>query len=112
MKSSAQEFSREEQKKRRTKKRQTNKRMLIRLIVIVFIVFVGVRFLSQQPRIAKYDAQIKELEQRISEQKKESERLEQQRSLYETDEYKENLARDRLGMVDASERVFIDISGK
>lgn len=110
--SSKRNIAREEHKTIRIKKRKTKGIIFKRLIVIIFFVFVATRFFAQQPYIEKYNTQIKDLEQRIAEQKKIAEEIERKRELYQSDEFKAQLARDRLGMVESDERVYIDISGK
>ena len=104
-------MSREEIKKTRQKKRKKSVKLVLRLALLAFFVFAAVRFISQQPLLSEYDNKISELNEQIEHQEQEKAHYEELKALYETEEYQKQLARERLGLVEENERVFIDVSG-
>lgn len=104
-------MSREEIKKTRQKKRKKSVKLVLRLALLAFFVFAAVRFISQQPLLSEYDNKISELNEQIEQQEQEKAHYEELKALYETEEYQKQLARERLGLVEENERVFIDVSG-
>ncbi|MBE7025976.1 MAG: hypothetical protein E7410_00200 [Ruminococcaceae bacterium] len=105
-------MTREEFIKARENKRKKNVKLFLRLILIAFFLFAGIRFLIQQPLLADYDKKISELEAQIENEEKSKTYYKELKALYETDDYQKQLARERLGLVEENEKVFIDISGQ
>ena len=106
-------MSREEIKKTRQKKRKKSVKLVLRLALLAFFVFAAVRFISQQPLLSEYDNKISELNEQIEQQEQEKAHYEELKALYETEEYQKQLARERLGLVEENERVFIgELTGR
>ena len=105
-------MTREEFIKAREKKRKKNVKLFLRLILVAFILFSAFRFLVQQPLLADYNKKISELEKQIEAEEKNKTYYKELKALYETDDYQKQLARERLGLVEENEKVFIDISGQ
>ncbi len=81
---------------------------LVFFAVAAYLLFT---IISQQGAISKNNSDISMLQQQISEKKIEIESLRQEYSNIDSDEYVEQMAREKLGLVQANERVFRD-SGK
>ncbi len=81
---------------------------LKKLIVFVALCFAAVVFINQFSRISYYNAQIKELEGKIDEQKQRESELSDRRDVYTSKEYVEKIAREKLGLLRANEKVYID----
>lgn len=105
-------MNRKELKQSRINKRKRNRKLLFRLALIVLFIFAAIRFCFQQPILNHYAKQIKDLNEQIAQEEKKAEQIEDLKQLYESDEFKERIARERLGLVRPGERVFIDISGQ
>ena len=105
-------MNREEVRALREKKRKKNAKILLRLLLIGFFIFIAIRFIVQQPLLNKYDDKIGELNSQIEQEEKNKLYYEELKKLYETEDYQKQLARERLGLVEENEKVFIDISGQ
>lgn len=105
-------MTREEFAKNRQKKRRKNRKVFLRFVLLALFLIAAVRFISQQPLLNEYDRKIGELSEQIEQEQKEKKHYEDLKSLYETDEYQKQLARERLGLVEENEKIFIDVSGK
>ena len=122
-------MDREELKKTRQKKRKKGLKVFLRLALLAFFLFAAVRFISQQPLLSEYDKKIGDLNDQIQQQEKDKAHYEEKRentireALKKSEEaqieservlaeYQKQLARERLGLVEENEKVFIDVSGK
>ncbi len=105
-------MERESVKERRSVKMRRSRKVLFRLVLIGFFIFAAVRFCFQQPILSKYAKQIDELQGQIAQEEKRAGQIKDLKQLYETDEYKKRIARDRLGLVEADERIYVDVSGQ
>lgn len=105
-------MNKEEFRKAHEKKRSKNIKVFLRLILVVFFLFAACRFFIQQPLLNKYDKKIGELNHAIEEEEKNKEHYDELKKLYESEDYQKQLARERLGLVEENEKVFIDISGQ
>ena len=81
-------------------------------IVLIAAVLLGINFYRQAKAGVQLDAQIKDLERQISEQEKEKEHYDSMAELYKTEEYQKLFAKERLGLVEENEKVFVDVSGE
>lgn len=105
-------MDREQMRKSRLKKRKKNKKIFLRLILVAFFLIAAVRFFVQQPILSDYDNKISDLNAQIEQEQKDKQHYEEIKKLYESDEYQKQLARERLGLVEENEKVFIDVSGQ
>ena len=103
-------MNREEIRKAREKKRKRKVKVFLRLVLLAFFFFATCRFLAQQGPLFEYDKKISELNAQIEQEEKNKLHYEELKKLYETDEYQKQLARERLGLVEENEKLFIDIS--
>ena len=79
-----------------------------RFLVLGLAVYICVSLISQQFSLAKLSKEEKILDKQITEAQKAAKELEDEKELAETDEYKERVARERLGYMKKNEKVFID----
>ncbi len=106
----------EEKKATRESRRAKNAGKLRLFLLVGFVVvvalFFGVKFYRQAKMNAQLDAQIAELEAKIEAQAEEKEHYDNLTELYKTEEYQKLFAKERLGLVEENEKVFIDVSGE
>lgn len=97
--------------KKRTGKNRiigNNRLAMLAIALVVLLLFGGLMTESHrlQLRLAVYDAKAASLEQAIEEEKERTKTIEELRSYMLTDEYAEEVARERLGLVKENEIVF------
>lgn len=102
------------QRNRKRKNEEKKKRNLQNRIAMLSITFVvGILFvvmmtksLTLEEQLAGYEAQMKELDSRIEEEHERTSEIEDMKAYMKTDEYAEEVARDKLGLVKNNEIVF------
>lgn len=99
-----------QQAKRRKVKKANLKRLVQAVLVLAVCVYVAVILIQQRVTLAKCEKVAEEYKDKISTAQLEQQRLEDELKQAGTDEYLERIARDKLGLVKANERVFIDIT--
>ncbi len=99
-----------QQAKQRKVKKANFKRIAQVALVLAVCVYVAVIFIQQRVTLAKCGKVAAEYKDKISAAQLEQQRLEDELKQAGTDEYLERIARDKLGLVKANERVFIDIT--
>ncbi len=88
-------------------------RWVLLLGIVVFALgFLGVKFYRQSALNAKLDEQIASLEEQIAQQEAQKEHYDNLTELYKTEEYQKLFAKERLGLVEENEKIFIDVSGQ
>lgn len=94
-----------------TRKKIINiKRFVIALIVIVAVIYVSVTFFKQSMMLNKREEIVESLEKQISEENLRQKQLNKELENVKDPEYLERMAREKLGLVKANERVFIDVT--
>ena len=69
-----------------------------------------IRGIMQQPQILENKEEIARLSEEIDYEKARQEEVENVRESVDTDEYIERIAREKLGMIKANEKIFVDVS--
>lgn len=82
------------------------KKTFILCILFVLITAAIVHGSSMQKRQKVYDKQIEQLQKEVKEEKKKAKEIEDYKKYIQTDEYIENMARDKLGMAKKDEILF------
>lgn len=97
-----------ETKKKRKRRIGYNQLGMLAIALVVLILLGGMMTGSSQlqRRLAVYDAKAATLEQAIEDEKERTEDINQLRKYMQTDEYAEELAREKLGLVKDNEIVF------
>jgi len=95
----------------KNKKQKENKILFFILLALVFVC-IAYKLIPSQMLYYEYKNECQILEKKISEEKKKLEELKHTLELYQSDEYNERLAREKLGLVKPGEQVFIDASGR
>ena len=80
-----------------------------RLFTLIFIIYVAYTFIMQQQTINAYQAEADEYNLEIEEAEEEQEELSETKNNLDSDEYIEQIAREKLDMYLPNERVYIDI---
>lgn len=95
-----------------TPRRQTRLGMLLAvLVVVVLVIAVAVSAVSVQRKLNTAKSKKADLEQQISEEKARTKEIEEYKDYTTTDEYVEEIARDKLGLVHEGEVIFKEKSG-
>ena len=98
-----------------TDKRKKNKKFKLGIsniaIVIVSVYFICV-LVQQQGELNSYNQQKKVLATKIQDEKVRKEKLENAKNFYNSDQYVEKIARDKLGLVKLGEKIFYDTSNR
>ena len=96
-------------RKRRQKRRiQKHKRSMlgISLVIVMMMAVVSINRVSLNAKEKDYQAQMAELQTQIDEEKERAEEIDQLEEYVGTDEYVEEVAKDKLGMVHENEIIF------
>lgn len=89
------------------KKRQNRLSMVLSLTVVAAIILaVSVRSVSLRKKLAEYNQNREQLQEQIAAEEKRSEQIDQYADYVQTDEYVEEVAHDKLGLVKEGEIVF------
>lgn len=106
----------EEKKANRESRRAKNagrvRFALIACCIVLVLAIVGAKFYRQSKEGAELDAQIAQLETEIQQQQEEKEHYDRVTELRKTEEHQKQIAKERLGLVEENEKVFIDVSGE
>lgn len=87
---------------------QSNRMSMILALIVVAAIFivVAVRSVSLRQQLSSYNEQIEALEEEIAEEEARTEQIEEYAKYVQTDEYVEEVARDKLGLVREGEVLF------
>lgn len=83
---------------------------IVNFIYIALIVYVGYIFIQQQGYLTECKRQENMYYAEIQKNKQIAASLEQQKEYYQTNEYIEKTAREKLGMVVPGEKIYVDVS--
>lgn len=86
------------------------KKLVTTFCLTAFFIYMGYILVEQQGKLNKLDAELVSYNREIQEQKLESEKLNSILDSISDDEYMEEVARERLGLVKSSEIIFVDAS--
>ena len=93
-------------KKRRKVGYESLGMLAIALVVLVLLGGLMLKSNDLQERLTVYDAKEATLEQQIEDEKDRTEEIDKLKRYMETDEYTEEVAREKLGLVKDNETVF------
>lgn len=100
-----------QKKVHKEKKNNMSARTLVKLgLLLVVCIYVACIFIKQQISLSQCADVSEEYKEKIAEAKLEQQKLEDELEKAGSDEYIERTAREKLGLVKANERVFIDIT--
>lgn len=94
---------------KKAKKRKSQTRIaMVSITFVVGILFVGMmgKSVALQDQLSSYDSQIKKLDQQIEEEEERTTEIDDLKEYMKTDEYVEETAREKLGLVKENEIVF------
>lgn len=97
--------------KKPTSKRRINyKKLCISILFIALLAYVSYTFVHQQISLSQREEMASNYEKEIENAKLEQEQLKKELENSKDDEYLEKMAREKLGLVKANERVFVDVT--
>lgn len=86
---------------------------LLKIGGLLFVcVYVASVFINQRISLSKCNRLANEYKAKIEQTKKEGQKLKAELDNVKSDEYLERIAREKLGLIKANERVFIDATDK
>ena len=94
---------------KKAKKRKSQTRIaMVRITFVAGVLFLGMlgKSVALQKQLSAYDSQIKELDQQIEEEEGRTTEIDDLKGYMKTDEYVEETAREKLGLVKENEIVF------
>ena len=91
------------------KNRMTNK-LLKRLLIFAFIIYFVYTLIMQQKTLNSYSSEEAKYNNNIEVAQEEQNELQSMKDNINSDEYIEQIAREKLGMYYPNEKVYIDIS--
>lgn len=95
------------------KKKQGNRRITLPTVaVFALAAFLLVKGVMQQPKITANKEEIENLNTEIAQQQKKLDELDELKTMVDSDEYIEKVAREKLGLIKENEIVFIDVTGE
>ncbi len=89
---------------------KNNKNRVKIIILVVICAGMIIRGIMQQPEILENKAEIARLKEEIEYEKIRQKEVENLKESVDTDEYIEQIARDKLGMIKKNEKIFVDVS--
>lgn len=89
-------------------KRKKSKLWLV-LLVLAIIAFSPI-FLEQQRLLLAKGREMSDIKHKITDETKTQKELQKQKSILNTDEYTEKVAREKFGMIKPGEKVFVDVN--
>lgn len=92
--------------KRPRRKIFTPQVFLIIAIVLIFFIVIALHSHTINKKSEQYATQIEQLDEQIKDAKNEAKQLDKQEEYQQTDEFKEEIARTRLGMIKPDEKIF------
>ena len=95
--------------KRHKKKIVPSKLVKAAVLVSLCVYFICV-LINQQCDLSKYKSISSEYNQKIQDATLKTKQLKDEHAQSSTDEYMERMAREKLGLIKANERVFVDVS--
>ena len=100
---------RRREEKTEVNKKDRRRKWIIRVVVLACVaVYAGIVFGSQQPMIESSAEKTKELTERVEELEQQKALLERQQMYVGSEQYTENMARDKLKWVKEDEILFRD----
>lgn len=95
-------------KKRKKKKIEYESLGMIAIVLVVLVLLGGLMSKTNdlQERLAVYDAKAATLQEEIEEEQARTEEIDKLKRYMQTDEYAEEVAREKLGLVKDNETVF------
>lgn len=91
-------------------KNTKSKKLLKRILIVAVIVYVVYTFFAQQKTLNAYQADQERYSKQIAEEKEKQEELNLTKTNINSNEYIEEVAREKLDMYLPNEKVYIDIS--
>ena len=79
------------------------------VLLVLFFIYFAYTAVGQQKLLYMKNVELKKVQSKIDEEKKENEKLKKEQEQLNSDEFVEKTAREKLGMVKKGERVFVDI---
>lgn len=94
--------------KRRKKRNPQSRIAMLGITCIVAILFFAMmmKSVSVEKQISQYQQEIQELDNKMTEEKERTKEIDDMKEYMDTDEYAEEVARDKLGLVKDNEIVF------
>ena len=98
--------------KKKNKKKTPPVYIFLRFFTIAFVIFALFKIIAQQPLLNQYNVKATEYTNQIQTEKDNIEHYKNLKKLDQSEEYKMLIAKERLGLVEENEKVYIDAGSK
>ena len=94
--------------KRRKKRNLQNRIAMLSITFVVAILFIAMmtKSISVEKQLSQYQQELEKLDNKVTEETERTKEIDDLKEYMETDEYAEEVARDKLGLVKDNEIVF------
>lgn len=94
--------------KRRKKRNLQNRIAMLSITFVVAILFIAMmtKSISVEKQLSQYQQELEKLDNKMTEETERTKEIDDLKEYMETDEYAEEVARDKLGLVKDNEIVF------
>ena len=95
------------------RKKRKKVRILLYILAAAFVIYAGIMIISQQIQISQKEAQLSEIQQKLSVQNLRNDELKDalDAGLNASSDYIKRIARQTLDFAKPGERIFVNISG-
>lgn len=100
------------EKVKKEKKKTPPIYIFLRIFTIGFAIFTVIRVVAQQPALNQYEIKTQECTKNIEEEKEKIKHYDNLKELYKTEDYQMLVAKERLGLVEENEKVYIDANSR
>jgi len=95
-------------KKRATRAKRQNRMAMLGITFVVSVLFIGmmVQGMKLQEQLDGYNTRLEKLDEQLEEERQRTQEIDDLKDYMKTDEYAEQVAREKLGLVKGNEIIF------
>lgn len=97
-------------KKQKTKKNVKSNKILTKVLLICILAYVSYVYINQQINLNEYSSQLSYYEEKSLEEQTRNSKLVLEKESINSDEYIEQVAREKLGLLKPNETMYVDSS--
>ncbi len=97
-------------KKQKTKKNVKSNKILTKVLLICILAYVSYVYINQQIKLNEYSSQLSYYEEKSLEEQTRNSKLVLEKESINSDEYIEQVAREKLGLLKPNETMYVDSS--
>lgn len=95
-------------KKRATRAKRQNRMAMLGITFVVSVLFIGMmaKGMDLQKQLDSYNSKLEKLDEKLEEETQRTQEIDDLKDYMKTDEYAEQVAREKLGLVKGNEIIF------